>query len=82
MVGRIKLMFRWAAEKELIPASVYYGLQTLKGLPKGRTEAKETLPVGSAHQEHIDSPALSSTKMEALGLEPRTNGLKGRCSTD
>jgi len=55
MVGRIKLMFRWAAEKEWIPAGIYHALQTVKGLPKGRSEAKETLPVGPVPQEHIDA---------------------------
>ncbi len=42
MVGRIKLMFRWASEQELISASVYHGLKTLKGLVAGRSEARET----------------------------------------
>jgi integrase len=55
MVGRIKMIFRWAAEKELIPAGVYHALQTVKGLPKGRSEAKETSPVGPAPQEYIDA---------------------------
>jgi len=55
MVGRIKLMFRWAAEQELIPASIYHGLQTMKGLPKGRSAAKETSPVRRVPQAHIDA---------------------------
>ena len=55
MVGRIKLMFRWASEKELIAPSVYHGLQTVRGLAKGRSEAKETTPIAPAPQEHIDA---------------------------
>lgn len=79
MVGRIKLMFRWAAEKELIPASVYHGLQTLKGLPKGRTEAKETLPVGPVPQEHIDAvkPYVSQQVWALIQLQLLTGARSG-----
>lgn len=59
MVGRIKLMFRWAAEKELIAASVFHGLQTARGLAKGRSEAKETKPVAPTPQCSV--PASSGT---------------------
>jgi len=44
-IGRIKRLFAWAVENELVPASVYHGLQAVRGLQRGRTEARETAPV-------------------------------------
>jgi hypothetical protein len=40
-VGRIKRMFRWAVENEMVPPSVYHGLQAVAGLRAGRSEARE-----------------------------------------
>ncbi len=44
-VGRIKRMFKWAVADELVPSSVYHGLQAVTGLAYGRTAARETEPV-------------------------------------
>jgi integrase len=44
-IGRIRHMFRWGVENELVPASVLHGLEAVKGLPKGRSAARETSPV-------------------------------------
>jgi integrase len=44
-IGRIKRMFRWASENELIPAANYHGLLSVRGLQRGRTEARETQAV-------------------------------------
>jgi hypothetical protein len=43
--SRIKRIFRWATENELVAPSVYHGLQAVSGLRKGRTEARESAPV-------------------------------------
>jgi integrase len=40
-VGRIRQMFRWATEQELLPVSVYQSLLTVKGLRKGERGARE-----------------------------------------
>lgn len=45
-VDVVKRAFKWAASEELVPAGVYQALQTLPGLRAGRTEARETEPVG------------------------------------
>ena len=45
MVDRIRRMFRWATENELVDVSVYTALMTVKGLQLGRTTAPETAPV-------------------------------------
>jgi hypothetical protein len=41
---RIKRMFKWAVAEELVPSSVYHGLQALPGLRFGHTEALESHP--------------------------------------
>jgi integrase len=41
----IKRMFCWAVEEELVPPSVYHGLQAVRGLKRGRSGARETEPV-------------------------------------
>lgn len=44
-MGRIKRAFKWGVAHELIPAATYQALQTVPGLRKGRTEARETAPI-------------------------------------
>jgi integrase len=41
-ISRIKRMFRWATEEELIPASVYHALQAVRGLRKGQPGIRES----------------------------------------
>ncbi|HTQ37684.1 MAG TPA: site-specific integrase [Pirellulales bacterium] len=53
-IGRIKLMFKWSGSQELIPASVYHGLQTVAGLRIGRSGAKESDPVKPVPQAFVD----------------------------
>jgi hypothetical protein len=40
-IGRIKRLFAWAVEEELLPASVHQALLRVKGLKKGKGEARE-----------------------------------------
>lgn len=40
-VGRIRRIFRWAVEEELIPHAVHASLACVSGLRKGRTDATE-----------------------------------------
>src|ERR1700733_4531444 len=41
-IGRIKRLFAWGVENELVEASVHHGLQAVKGLQAGRSRARET----------------------------------------
>lgn len=52
-VGRVKRMFKWAASEELVPAGAFHALQTVAGLQKGRTEAKESDPVTPVPEDHV-----------------------------
>ena len=77
--GRLVRMFRWAASVEIIPASVWAGLQTLPGLKAGRTTAKETKPVEPVDDDVVDktlrelSPIVRSMVelQRATGMRPK-----------
>ncbi len=44
-IRRVKQVFRWAASEELIPVEVVTRLDTVRGLAKGRSKARETQPI-------------------------------------
>lgn len=52
-IGRIKRAFRWAVEEELVPPGVFHGLQAVRGLLRGRSAAREVLPVRPVEEEHV-----------------------------
>jgi integrase len=51
--ARIKHLFRWAVSNELVPPSLHHGLLAVSGLPKGRTDAKESDPVKPVPEAHV-----------------------------
>jgi integrase len=50
----VKACFTWCASEELIPAGVAMGLKTVRGVPKGRTAAKENAPIGPVDDSHVE----------------------------
>jgi integrase len=44
-IGRIRRMFKWGVENELVPVEIYGALLTVAGLRKNRGPARETEPV-------------------------------------
>ena len=44
-VAIVKRCFKWAASNMHVPASTYHALQTVNGLRRGRSDARETDPV-------------------------------------
>lgn len=54
-IGRIRRMFRWAVENELVPPSVLQGLQAVRGLQRGRSPARETEPVKPVPQAFVEA---------------------------
>jgi integrase len=44
-VRRVKRLFKWATSEELVPGSVYHGLQAVDGLRRYRSSAPEPEPV-------------------------------------
>jgi integrase len=43
--NRVRRMFKWGVEQEMVPATVLTGLQAVRGLQRGRSQARETEPV-------------------------------------
>ncbi len=54
-VGRVKRVFKWAVSEQLVPVAVYTALATVAGLQRGRTEARETEPIGPVDDATIDA---------------------------
>jgi integrase len=54
-IGRLKHVFKWATEREMIPPAVYQGISTVIGLKAGRSDAKETEPVKPVAEEHVEA---------------------------
>jgi integrase len=54
-VGRIKRMFKWAVEQELVDANVWHALQAVSGLRAGKTEARESKPVKPVAEEDVNA---------------------------
>jgi integrase len=77
-VGRVRRWFSWAIEEELAPPSVLQALENIKGLRKGRTEAKEgkkILPVADnlvdAIQPFVSRQVWAMVELQKLsGMRP------------
>jgi integrase len=54
-IDRVRRMFRWGGEEELVPGSVYQDLRAVSSLRRGKTEARETKKVRPVPQEDIDA---------------------------
>jgi integrase len=54
-VQKIKGLFRWAVENELVPPSSYHALAAVRGLRKGRSEASEPCPVKPVDLARVDA---------------------------
>lgn len=52
-ISRIKHVFKWAVENEIVPPSVFHGLQAVAGLRAGRSSARETEPVKPVPEEIV-----------------------------
>ncbi|MHC4741060.1 MAG: tyrosine-type recombinase/integrase [Planctomycetota bacterium] len=78
-IGIIKRMFKWAASEQLVPASTYHGLQTVEGLKRGRSGAKETEPVKPVAESHVRAvlPFTSTTVAAMIELQLLTGMRSG-----
>lgn len=54
-IGRIKRMFKWATENEMLAPTVFHALNAVAGLRRGRTTAHEPPPVTPVAQPLIDA---------------------------
>jgi integrase len=54
-LGRIRQVFKWGAENEIVPPTVYQGLQAVAALKAGRSVARESEAVAPVPQPVIDA---------------------------
>jgi integrase len=54
-IDRVKRVFKWAVSEEMLPGSVYEALRTVTGLRKGRSKARESLPVQPVDAATVDA---------------------------
>jgi len=57
-IDRVKRVFKWATEQELVPGAAYHALQALRGLKRGRTDARESEQVKPADPAHVAATLL------------------------
>jgi integrase len=77
-IRRIRRMFKRAVENELVPAAVLLGLQAVRGLQQGRSQAKETEPVKPVPEAfveailpHVRLPVAAMVRLQMLtGMRP------------
>jgi hypothetical protein len=53
-INIIKQAFGWGTSNEVVPANVLHGLQSVKGLHRGRSEARETEPVRPVEDDVVE----------------------------
>lgn len=73
-VVRLKRMFKWGVSEEIVPASVFHGLQTVTGLRRGESKAKEGKGVKPVPIQDVSAllPYLSPTVAAMIMLQYHT----------
>jgi len=54
-IGRIRSIFRWAGENEIVSGSLHHSLMTVRGLQKGRSDAKDYELVKPVKMELVEA---------------------------
>jgi integrase len=89
-IGCVKRMFKWAVAEEMVPPSLYHGLQAVAGLKKGRSEARETTPIRPVAEDHVDAvlpflrpPVRALVQLQRLtGMRPGEAVILRPCDID
>ncbi|RIK66067.1 MAG: hypothetical protein DCC65_10610 [Planctomycetota bacterium] len=76
---RIRHVFKWAAARELVPASVHQALCTLEPLRRGRSRARENPKVGPVPEHLLDGvlPHLNDQVRAVVELQLLTGARPG-----
>jgi len=65
--SKVRTMFRWAVENELVPADMHQALMAVAGLRAGRSEAPQGEPVQPVPEQHVEAiRAHVSHRLQAL----------------
>src|SRR5690606_34858991 len=76
-VNRIRRMFRWGVENELVPSSILHALQAISALKRGRSEARETKPVQPVPDDRIDAVVAAVSRQVAAMIQlQRLTGMR------
>lgn len=54
-VRRVVLCFQWGCQHEVVKPDIYHGLKSVRGLKRGRSDAREADEVKPAPQAHVDA---------------------------
>ena len=68
-ISRIKRMYRWASENEVLPATAYHAVACVAGLRYGRSEAKESEPIRPVADGTVDATIRHMTKTTAAMVQ-------------
>jgi integrase len=76
-VNRIRHIFKWGAENELVPATVVESLRCVAGLRYGKTDARETEPIKPVPDSFVDAvlPYLAPQVKAMIELQ-RVTGMR------
>jgi integrase len=55
MTIRVRNVFRWATSQEILPAHVFHALQSVTGLRRGRSSARESEPVRPVDRARVEA---------------------------
>ncbi len=77
-VGTIKRIFKWGTENELVPATVFHALQAVSGLRRGRSAAKESVPVKPVPEVYVEAALLyvSAPQVAAMVRLQQLTGMR------
>ncbi len=77
--GILKRAFKWLASREIVPAGVWHGLQTVSGLRRGGGEGRDTAPIEPVSVEHVEAvkPYVSRQVAAMIDLQVLTAARPG-----
>lgn len=76
-VGTIKRIFKWGTENELVPASVFHALSAVSGLRRGRSKAKESVPVKPVPEAYVEATvSFLSAQLAAMVRLQQITGMR------
>jgi integrase len=89
-IGLIVRAFKWGVAEEIVPESVWRALTTVRGLEKGRTDARETddvMPVAveivAATLPYLLRPVRAMVELQlATGMRPGEVRIMRACDLD
>lgn len=78
-VRRVVAVWKWGVARELVPAETHARLALIEPLRKGKTAARETVPVGPVSVEHVEAtiPHLTPPLRAVVQLQLLTGARGG-----